>query len=82
MYHSPVSNLRSLRQANSWSVESQVHRDVKPENVLLQPSGHIILTDFGCAKEYREFSSEDDTMESCESGAAGLRLPRALSARS
>ncbi|KII94414.1 hypothetical protein PLICRDRAFT_50385 [Plicaturopsis crispa FD-325 SS-3] len=27
-----------------------VHRDLKPENVMIDRDGHIVLTDFGCAK--------------------------------
>uniref|UniRef100_A0A183CFT2 non-specific serine/threonine protein kinase n=1 Tax=Globodera pallida TaxID=36090 RepID=A0A183CFT2_GLOPA len=28
-----------------------IHRDVKPENILLREDGHILLSDFGCAKQ-------------------------------
>ncbi|KIY68452.1 kinase-like protein [Cylindrobasidium torrendii FP15055 ss-10] len=37
-----------------------VHRDMKPENVLIDCDGHIVITDFGMAKQLQERTSDTE----------------------
>ena len=38
-----------------------VHRDVKPENVMLRPDGYVKLLDFGLARRAASTATSDDT---------------------
>ncbi|KAL6178145.1 hypothetical protein ACLB2K_049664 [Fragaria x ananassa] len=53
-----------------------VHRDLKPENVLMDADGHVMLTDFGLAKEIDEDSRSNSMCGTTEYMAPEIMLSR------
>lgn len=48
-----------------------IHKDIKPENVMIDNSGNVKLIDFDAARLYKPYQSEDTTML----GTAGYAAP-------
>ncbi len=61
--------LRALQHAHDKGI---VHRDVKPQNIMLQEDGSIKVTDFGIARFSR---SETKTMTECAIGSVHYISP-------
>ncbi|KAI9107942.1 hypothetical protein K1719_020815 [Acacia pycnantha] len=50
-----------------------MHRDLKPENILLDADGHVMLTDFGLAKQF-----ESDTRSNSMCGTIEYMAPEII----
>ncbi len=61
---------QALHYAHACGV---IHRDVKPDNVLLLPDGRVKLTDFGLAKEVE--AEEELTRQACGLGTPNYMAP-------
>ncbi|KAF5178771.1 Serine/threonine-protein kinase AtPK2/AtPK19 [Thalictrum thalictroides] len=53
-----------------------VHRDLKPENILMDTEGHVMLTDFGLAKEIDESSRSNSMCGTTEYMAPEILLSK------
>ncbi|KAL2244009.1 UNVERIFIED_CONTAM: Serine/threonine-protein kinase AtPK2/AtPK19 [Sesamum indicum] len=53
-----------------------VHRDLKPENILMDADGHVLLTDFGLAKEIDESSRSNSLCGTTEYMAPEILLSK------
>uniref|UniRef100_A0A7I4CRG1 non-specific serine/threonine protein kinase n=1 Tax=Physcomitrium patens TaxID=3218 RepID=A0A7I4CRG1_PHYPA len=53
-----------------------IHRDLKPENILLDADGHVMLTDFGLAKEVKEDSHSNSLCGTIEYMAPEIILSK------
>jgi serine/threonine protein kinase len=57
--------------------EGVIHRDVKPENILIARSGHALLADFGIARHTRRGASRNDDAARHGDRHRGVHEPRA-----
>lgn len=48
-----------------------VHADVKPNNILVDSEGHIVLTDFGCSEILKQESDHPAIGKDCRSKMRG-----------
>jgi serine/threonine protein kinase len=52
--------------------QSVIHRDMKPENIIMEENGYLRITDFGISKIWKEDNSSDT------SGTPGYMAPEVM----
>lgn len=89
MFHLRQQAMLSEDQARFYAAELLValeflhskrvlHRDIKPENVLLGQDGHLLLTDFGLAKDLSSFDKPDVEQKHSWCGSEDYMAPEII----
>jgi serine/threonine protein kinase len=79
------NKITNTKQAMEWlkqlidilaHVHSQnyIHRDIKPDNIMLKPDGQLVLIDFGIVKEFIQ-KSQKRTIPTTRIGTPGYSSP-------
>lgn len=89
MFHLRQQAMLSEDQARFYAAELLValeflhskrvlHRDIKPENVLLGRDGHLLLTDFGLAKDLSSYDDPDAEQKHSWCGSEDYMAPEII----
>lgn len=72
--------LSALQHAHSNGI---IHRDIKPQNILMQSDGHVKVADFGIARMANKntLAKGDSVMGSCTTSAPNRRRARKQGSR-